>query len=180
MNNFYILIIILIIIIIFVYLTDNKKISHSKKNKMRITSVFKNYECIPKEYTCDGEGIAPIINIFNVPKNTEELILIVDDPDAPIKESWVHWVLYNLPSNINKIDKNNLPINTKEGINDFGNIGWGGPCPPKGQAHRYFFKLYAINKKLDIQDKQTRAMIDYQMKDNIIECAELVGLYKKL
>ncbi len=89
--------------------------------------------------------LAPVLIVSDVPAQAQELVLIVDDPDAPMW-TWVHWLVYNLPANTIKIDADNLPAEAKQGITDFGRIGWGGPCPPSG--HIDIFKLYALNKKL--------------------------------
>ena len=144
---------------------------------MKITTVFKHNENIPPQYTCDGKDLAPELIISEVPNSAKELVLIVDDPDAPMG-TWVHWVLYNVPVDTQKIDEKNLPKGTKEGMTDFGKIGWGGPCPPSG-THRYFFKLYAIDKILDLPQGVKKSEIEREIKGHIIEKTELVGLYKR-
>lgn len=145
---------------------------------MKLTSVFAHNEIIPSKYTCDGEDLAPILTISEVPANTQELVLIVDDPDAPMG-TWVHWLVYNIPASTTKIDAKNLPKEAKEGITDFGRTGWGGPCPPSG-THRYFFKLYALDKKLDLPQGLTKAELEKAIKGHVFEQTELIGLYKRL
>ena len=148
-----------------------------KEGKMRLNSVFEHNGNIPSEYTCDGEDKAPVLNISDIPEGTKELVLIVDDPDAPVG-TWVHWVLYNIPKDTAKIDNNNLPEGVKQGMTDFGRVGWGGPCPPSG-VHRYFFKLYAIDKTLDLPSGSTKYQVEKEIRDSIIEKAELMGHYER-
>lgn len=144
---------------------------------MKLTTDFEHNGNIPSIYTCDGDDLAPILNILDVPSTAKELAIIVDDPDAPVG-TWVHWVLYNIPVAINKIDNNNLAPEIKQGMTDFGSIGWGGPCPPNGE-HRYFFKLYALDKKLDLPLGVTKKELEQAMKNHIIEKSELIGLYDR-
>jgi len=148
-----------------------------KGGNMKLTTVFANNEKIPSKYTCDGEDLAPELTISEVPKSSKELVLIVDDPDAPMG-TWVHWLLYNIPVQTTKIDNKNLPSGVKQGLNDFKRFDWGGPCPPYGE-HRYFFKLYAIDKTLDLEEGATKAKLEAAIKGHIIEEAELIGLYQR-
>jgi len=142
---------------------------------MKITSpAFSNHGMIPKKYTCDGENINPPLNFDDFPEEIKELALIVDDPDAPGK-TWVHWVLYNMQV-ILRIDENSIPAT--QGMNDFGKKNYGGPCPPSGQ-HRYYFKLYALDKKLELDEGITKARLEKAMDGHILEQAELVGLYSR-
>ncbi len=144
---------------------------------MKITTDFEHNGNIPSKYTCDGEDIAPVLHISNVPAGTKELVLIVDDPDCPIG-TWVHWLLYNIPADTTVIDNNNLPQGVLEGYTDFKRLGWGGPCPPNG-VHRYFFKLYALNEKINLKEGAKKSEIENAMRDKIIEKTELIGLYKR-
>lgn len=148
-----------------------------KGGNMKLTSVFEHNSNIPSEYTCDGQDLAPVLNIFDVPEGAKELALIVDDPDAPVG-TFVHWVLYNIPVNIQKIDNQNLPQGVKQGSTDFGRIGWGGPCPPSG-VHRYFFKLYALDSPVDLPVGATKFQFENVARGHVIEKAELIGLYKR-
>lgn len=152
-------------------------ISHMKEGNMKLTTVFANNEKIPSKYTCDGEDLAPELTVTEVPSEAKSLVLIVDDPDAPMG-TWVHWVVYNIPTSTVKIDAKNLPKEAKEGITDFGRLGWGGPCPPSG-THRYFFKLYAIDTTLDLAEGATKSQVEKEIKNHIVEKAELIGLYKR-
>jgi len=144
---------------------------------MQITSIFGHNSYIPSFCTCDGEDLAPELIILDVPAGAKELVLIVDDPDAPMG-IWIHWVIYNLPVDITKIDAMNLPQGTKQGITDFGRTGWGGPCPPSG-THRYFFKLYAIDTTLNLEEGAKKSQVEKAMQGHIIEQTELIGLYKR-
>lgn len=176
------LIFIVILVIVFLSLSailnlKNSDLGKIKEGHMKITTVFENNGNIPSKYTCDGEDLAPELTVSEVSKEAKELVLIVDDPDAPMG-TWVHWVLYNIPADTTKIDAKKLPEETKEGMTDFGRIGWGGPCPPNG-SHRYFFKLYAIDKKLDLSQGATKSQVERAIKDHIIEKTEIIGLYKR-
>jgi Raf kinase inhibitor-like protein, YbhB/YbcL family len=148
-----------------------------KEGNMKLTSVFENSSEIPSKYTCDGEDAAPELTISQTPEGTKSLALIVDDPDAPMG-TWVHWLLYNIPADTTKIDAQNLPEGTRQGMTDFRRMGWGGPCPPSG-THRYFFKLYALSETLELPDGLKKSQLEYAIKDHIIEKAELIGLYKR-
>lgn len=141
---------------------------------IKLTSTeFENNEKIPKKYTCKGQDVNPPLEIEDIPEGTESLVLIVDDPDAPMG-TWTHWVLYNIDPK-NKIEENSNP--GLQGFNDFDKKNYGGPCPPSG-THRYFFRLYALDKK--IQDETgKREDIEKEMQDHIIDKTELIGLFKK-
>lgn len=135
---------------------------------------------IPPEFTCDGVDKSPPLMWEGVPDNTQSLALIVDDPDAPDpaapKMTWVHWVVYNLPSSTTRLDTA-VPADAKEGINDWKQVGYRGPCPPIGR-HRYFFKLYALDADLPESHKATKAQIENAMKGHILAEAQLLGLYQ--
>jgi len=156
--------------------SDVQLISQQEGN-MKLITVFANNEKIPSKYTCDGDDLAPVLTISDVPESAKELVLIVDDPDAPMG-TWVHWLLYNIPVNTIKIDNNNLPSGVKQGLTDFKRLGWGGPCPPYGE-HRYFFKLYAIDKTLDLPEGATKAKLEAAINGHVIEKTELIGLYQR-
>lgn len=141
------------------------------------SSAFTNQAAIPTKYTCDGEDINPPLAFQNVPQNTKSLALIVDDPDAPAKV-WVHWVVFNIKPDTSQIAEGSLPPGSILGTTDFGKTGWGGPCPPSGQ-HRYFFKLYALDAPLDLQQGASKEQVEAAMQGHIIEQAELVGLYQR-
>jgi|SRR3989344_617840 len=145
---------------------------------MKITSlVFPNNAKIPSKYTCDGENINLPLNFIDVPNQARSLVLIVDDPDAPAK-TWVHWVIYNIDPKVKEIKENSVPSGAVLGTTDFGKLGWGGPCPPSGN-HRYFFKLYALNRLLDVPEGLNKHQLLEKMTDHVIEQAQLVGVYSR-
>ena len=135
---------------------------------------FENNGFIPKKFTCQGENVNPALLVEGVPKDAKTLVLIVDDPDAPMG-MWVHWVLYNVPV-VSRIDEDSVP--GEQGITDFGTKGYGGPCPPSG-THRYFFKIYALDTELDLKQDSRKKDLEKAMKGHILGKAEMVGLYKK-
>ncbi|WP_455222522.1 YbhB/YbcL family Raf kinase inhibitor-like protein [Kaarinaea lacus] len=154
---------------------------------MRLTTdAFANDTEIPSIYTCEGEDVSPSLSWEDVPVDAKSLVLIVDDPDAPDpdapKMTWVHWVLYNIPTSVHglpqAIDASELPAGTLQGINDWRRTGYGGPCPPIGR-HRYFYKLYALDEKLPDLSRPSKAELEEAMQGHIIAQAELVGTYKK-
>ncbi|MGQ9552127.1 MAG: YbhB/YbcL family Raf kinase inhibitor-like protein [Candidatus Bathycorpusculaceae bacterium] len=143
--------------------------------QLTITSpVFENNKPIPKKYTCDGEDVNPPLNIEGIPVGTRSLVLIVDDPDAPMG-TWDHWIVWNIPPK-NKIDEDSVP--GVEGVNDFRKHSYGGPCPPSG-THRYFFKVYALDAQLALDSNSRKKDVEKAMKDHILAKGELVGLYSR-
>lgn len=143
---------------------------------MRITSPdFGNNQIIPASFTCDGEDINPSLVIEDIPKEAKSLVLIVDDPDAPMG-TWVHWVVYDIPVT-NRISQNSIP--GKQGINDFRKKDYGGPCPPSG-THRYFFKIYALDTTLNLEEGISKEALEEAMQGHILDKAELIGLYKMM
>jgi Raf kinase inhibitor-like YbhB/YbcL family protein len=141
---------------------------------------------IPSKYTCEGLDISPPLSWKNPPEGTVSYVLIVDDPDAPDpkapKLTWVHWVLFNIPKDClslkEDIQSNELPKGTLGGYNNWGKTGYGGPYPPIGR-HRYYFKLYALNKKLANLNNPTKNDIEKAMENAILEKAVLMGTYEK-
>ena len=137
---------------------------------------------IPAKYTCDGVNVSPPIFWTNVPTAAKTIALICDDPDAPARV-WVHWVLFNVPANVTELAEKvppdrNLDNGGAHGTNDFGKIGYGGPCPPSG-THRYFFKLYALDKELDLPAGATKPQLLEAMKGHILAEGQLVGRYSR-
>ena len=143
---------------------------------MEITSPdFKLNETIPSRYTCDGENVNPRLSISGIPENTESLVLIVDDPDAPVG-IWVHWTVWNMDPGTTEIAEDSVPAGGVEGVTDFGVPGYDGPCPPSG-THRYFFKVYALDTTLDLDTSATATDIEEAMQGHILDSAMLIGLY---
>lgn len=142
---------------------------------MRVTSPeFAQNELIPARFTCDGEDINPELTIEDIPDGTQSLALVVDDPDAPMG-TWVHWVVYDIPR-ISQIEENSVP--GKQGVNDFQKRDYGGPCPPSG-THRYFFKAYALDTTLELEEGASKAELEGAMDGHILDQDELVGSYKR-
>ncbi len=142
---------------------------------LRVTStVFKENEFIPSEYTCDGTNINPPLDIEDIPEEAKCLCIIVDDPDAPIY-TWSHWLVWNIPVT-HHIKENH--ITGTEGLNDFLQQHYSGPCPPSG-IHRYFFKLYALNELLNLPSQTKKIQLEKAMSEYIIGFGEITGLYQR-
>jgi Raf kinase inhibitor-like YbhB/YbcL family protein len=158
-----------------------KKEEEMKEIKIE-SSAFPHEGMIPKKYTCDGENISPPLSWTGIPENAKSIAIICDDPDAPMG-TFVHWVLYDLPVNINELKEGIPPTpvlenGAKQGINDFRKIGYGGPCPPFG-THRYFFKIYALDTVLNLEPGLTKSELLKKMEGHIIAKGELMGKYKR-
>ena len=154
---------------------------------MQLTSsAFADNGAIAPKYTCEGADVSPALAWSGVPGGTKTLALIVDDPDAPDpaapKMTWVHWVLYNLPPDAKGLGEGvlsaQLPAGTRQGRNDWGRTGYGGPCPPVGR-HRYFHKLYALDAALPDLREPTKAQLEQAMKGHVLAQVQLVGTYQK-
>jgi len=143
-----------------------------------ISPAFSNNEEIPSKYTCDSDNVNPPLEVADFPSETKTLVLIMDDPDAPSK-TWVHWVILNI--NVDGLDKVEIKESSSpgtDGVNDFGSLGYGGPCPPSG-VHRYFFKVFALDAELDLKQGTTKEELEKAMQGHVIDNAELVGLYER-
>ncbi|WP_374073767.1 YbhB/YbcL family Raf kinase inhibitor-like protein [Bdellovibrio bacteriovorus] len=148
------------------------------------SSAFKPHEEIPKKYTCEGDDKSPPLRWKGSPAGTKSFVIIVDDPDAPDpeapKQTWVHWVLYNIPHTVNSLPENvdNLPKGAHEGLNDWSAEGYRGPCPPIG-THHYHHKIYALDTVLPNMMKPSKADLEKAMKGHVLAQADLVATYKK-
>lgn len=148
------------------------------------SSAFTHGGEIPSKYTCEGANISPPLEWQNPPPGTKSLALIVDDPDAPDpkkpQRTWVHWIVFNIPTDTHHLPSgvSTLPTGASSGLNDWNKTGYGGPCPPIGR-HRYFHKLYALDKKLTDLSKPTKADLEGAMAGHIIEKIEIIGTYEK-
>jgi Raf kinase inhibitor-like YbhB/YbcL family protein len=146
------------------------------------SSAFAEGEMIPTRYTCDGPDVSPDLAWSGVPETAQSLALICDDPDAPVG-TWVHWVLFNIPAGVSGLPSEippdaNMENGARHGTNDFGRLGYGGPCPPGG-THRYFFKLYALDTALDLESGITKARLLEAMEGHIMAEAQLMDKYKR-
>ncbi len=144
---------------------------------MRITvKAFGHGSAIPRRHTCDGEDVSPEIVIDDVPSGAKSLALIMDDPDAPMG-LFTHWIAFNIPANSKVIREGaGNDGSLEQGVNDFGRSGYGGPCPPPGKPHRYYFTLYALSADR-IDASGGRAVIDRALKGITIEKASYMGTY---
>ncbi|AKB51169.1 Phospholipid-binding protein [Methanosarcina barkeri str. Wiesmoor] len=138
------------------------------------SSAFESNGSIPGKYTCDGQNINPPLEFEGIPEEAESLVIIVDDPDAPTK-TFTHWIVWNIEP-VAKIEEDSIP--GIEGLNDFKKIGYGGPCPPSG-THRYFFRVYALDKNLDLKAGAGRKGLENEMIGHIIAEGELMGKYSR-
>ncbi len=147
------------------------------------SSAFDANQMIPRKNTCDGVDVSPPLEWSQAPEGTIAFAIIVDDPDAPAG-TWVHWVIYDLPAEVHSL-KEGVPTDetlengAKQGVNDFRKVGYGGPCPPPGKPHHYFFKLYALDAKVGLRSRATKQQVISAMKGHVLAEAQLVGLYKR-
>jgi Raf kinase inhibitor-like YbhB/YbcL family protein len=145
------------------------------------TTAFTNGGAIAKKYTCDGADLSPALNWSGVPAGAQSLALITDDPDAPMG-TWTHWIIWNIPASATALPEgvpasDVLDNGARQGRNDFRRIGYGGPCPPPGRPHRYFFRLYALDTRLDLKAGSARSQLEAAMKSHVLSQAELMGTY---
>jgi hypothetical protein len=147
------------------------------------STAFANGGEIPRRYACDGADLSPALSWDNAPAGTQSLALIADDPDAP-SGTWTHWIIWNiaakatiLPEGIPKAEV--LDNGARQGRNDFKRIGYGGPCPPPGKPHRYFFKLYALDARLDVKPGAGRNELELAMKPHVLSQTEWMGTYRR-
>jgi Raf kinase inhibitor-like YbhB/YbcL family protein len=162
--------------------TNNSGIQNkSFISNMLITSPsFKDGEKIPIKFSCDGGDINPELQIQNVPVEARSLALIVDDPDATHGGTFTHWFTWNINPATQFIKEESVPPGAQEGTNDFGNISYGGPCPPKGNnPHHYHFKLYALDAMLNLSQGAGKSALEAEINKHLITKAELVGLYRR-
>ena len=147
------------------------------------SGAFSEGAVIPSQFTCDGKDISPALTWAGAPVGTKRFALVCDDPDAPMG-TWVHWIIFNIP-----LEKTGLPEGipagrelkdgTRQGLNSFRQIGYGGPCPPKGPAHRYFFKLYALDSLLSLKPGITKQELLRAMKGHVLGETKLMGRYRR-
>jgi len=145
------------------------------------SSAFKSGDPIPRRYTCEGEDLSPPLHWSVPPAATKSLVIIADDPDAPVG-TWVHWVIYDLPLDLRGLTeavppKDRLPNGALQGLNDFKRVGYGGPCPPPGKPHRYYFTLYALDVTLNLKPRTTKAQVLDASKGHVLAEAQLMGRF---
>lgn len=149
---------------------------------LELSSPVIRNQTIPPHYTCDGDNVSPPLQWGDAPPKTESLALIADDPDAP-GGTFTHWVLFNIPADVTELPEDVrhdeiLPNGARQGLNDLGKIGYGGPCPPGG-THRYYFKLYALDTRLDLNPGASKEMVLDAIRGHVIAETEIVGRYSR-
>jgi len=147
------------------------------------SAAFQDGEKIPARHTCDGQDISPGLSWDRVPEKAWSFTLVVDDPDAP-SGTFSHWVIFNIPADRRELpeavpSQAQLPSNARQGKNDFGQIGYGGPCPPPGSPHHYRFSLYALDQPLELMAGATRKQVLNAISGHILARAQLVGIYQR-
>lgn len=180
--SFKLLLLVSLLVIVSGCTTKEKEVNNMEKISIS-SEAFKENGTIPDEYTCEGEDISPPLSWQGLPAGTKSIALIADDPDAPGR-AFVHWVIYNIPANTQKLAKGipgqeKLADGSLQGMTDFGRAGYGGPCPPHGKPHRYFFKIYAIDRILDLSSGASREDVEDAMKGHILAKGELIGKYAR-
>ena len=176
-KNIIIMVLILLVFLTLLCIEQKPKIELEKT--LKITTAFKNGEWIPKKYTCDGMDLSPPIRIENVSKDVKSFVIIVEDPDAPYGV-FTHWIAWNItsttiPEGIPKIKDVREPIKMKQGLNDFGEIGYRGPCPPPGKPHRYFIKVYALD--IYLTGDYDKESLLRAIEGHVIQYGEIYGIY---
>ncbi len=163
---------------------DPATVKEESSMSIQITSTaFPEGEPIPSRYTCDAEDKSPLLRWTDLPKGTRSIALVCDDPDAP-GGNWVHWILFGLPPQITELPEGvptmgDLPSGARQGKNSFGKIGYGGPCPPKGSAHRYFFNLYALDIEITLEAGATKKELLKAMEGHVLAGGHLMGTYQR-
>lgn len=142
---------------------------------------FQNGNTIPRKFTCDGEDLSPELSWSDIPAGTKTFALLTDDPDAPVG-NWNHWTMWNIPGSAKGLAEGTakearLPDGSQQGLNDFHKPGYNGPCPPPGRPHRYYFKLFSLDTKLDLKAAATKKDLEAAMKAHILGQAEWMGRY---
>lgn len=149
------------------------------------SSVFEEGESIPTKYTCNGINVSPPLEWTSLPENTVSIAIICEDPDAVTIAGyvWCHWIIFNLPSDINSLPEHImtreiLDNNAAQGLNDFGRVGYGGPCPPNG-THHYYYKIYALDIKLELPPQTTRKAFLESINGHILDQGQIMAIYTR-
>ena len=172
--------IIFVLLVILFFISKDYEIGANAK-KLKIESFFKNNSFIPKKYTCDGENVNPPLFIKGLDdlKNVKSLVVVVEDPDAP-KGTFVHWIAWNIEPKPIIEEASSGKNEYLEGVNDFGVVGYKGPCPPKGdRVHHYYFYVYALDKKLNLKQGADIKELKNELYNHVIGKGVIVGLYKR-
>jgi hypothetical protein len=163
-------------------LVDDEGSTNDKAPLEVKSSTFEAGEAIPKKHTCDGDDVSPPLSWTGAPAETRSLALVAEDPDAP-SGTFVHWLVHGLGPGVRGLEANaskkGLPGNAHQGRNDFGQLAWRGPCPPKGPAHRYVFRVFALDAPISLPTGAERSALDSAMEGHIIGQGELMGRYER-
>ena len=165
-------------------LSNSQAAQKPENMNMQVTSAaFAEGDAIPIKYTCDEKNVSPPLKWNGTPSGAKSLVLIADDPDAP-GHTWVHWVVYNLAPATTELPEDcpksqYLPGGAMQGINDFRHLGYGGPCPPPGKPHRYFFKIYALDAALNLKPGASKKEVEAAMERHVLAQGQLMGTYKR-
>lgn len=164
-------------LLIFIFMASISQ-SQTASNFKLISSAFEEGKPVPAKYTCDGSNVSPALSWSGFPEKTKSFAIIMDDPDAPMG-TWIHWVMYNIPGTVTSLEEklSVAKIKATDGVNSWGDTGYNGPCPPDG-AHRYIFKLYALDKTLNLKEGMDKAELLEAMKGHILSEATLTGLFR--
>ena len=143
---------------------------------------FQNEAAIPRRFSCQGDNISPALSWTDIPQGTQSFALVCEDPDAP-GGTFIHWVIWNIPATEKGLAEHiptsdSLPNGVRQGINSGKKIGYMGPCPPAGNAHRYYFRLYALDTKLDLSGEVTRDKLISAVHDHVLGEGEIMGTYQ--
>lgn len=146
-----------------------------------ISDVFDEGEMIPTRHTCDDINVSPPLRWDSLPERTISFAILCEDPDAPMG-TWTHWIIFNIPPDVMELsaeikNEENLERGMIQGINDFGYAGYGGPCPPEGEKHRYFFRIYALDTTLNIGPGAKREEFLKALNENVLDEGQLMGIY---
>jgi len=171
------------LVLIVIRKTITSKMEDAAMTIQLTSPAFVEGEFIPAKHTCDGEDVSPPLKWTGLPEGAKNLALICDDPDAPMG-TWVHWVMFGLPPTVTELAEKvptteTLANGARQGINDFKRIGYGGPCPPSGRPHRYFFKLYALNAEIPLKPGATKKELLRAMDGHILAEGQLMSKYQR-
>lgn len=171
----------ILLFVISLFLISSNSIAKEGAAMQIKSTAFEENGLIPKKYTCDGFDVSPPLTWTKPPAGAKSVAIICDDPDAPMG-TWVHWVIYGISPQAAALPENVPPQKevlrgAKQGTNDFRKIGYGGPCPPKGTAHRYFFKIYALDIELNLPAGASKKDVEKAMQGHILAEGQLIGKY---
>lgn len=157
--------------------------AHASPGGLTVVAPFAGGRTMERKFTCDGADVSPALQWTGVPTKTKSLVVIASDPDAP-GGTFYHWVLYGLPPAVTRLGENvpktsRLPDGARQGTNDFGRVGYGGPCPPKGPPHHYYFRVYALDSRLDLAPGMRASEVLSRISGHVLARGEAVGIFSR-